>query len=249
MKVDYDAELRRLDAVLHRAGRVRAGHRVLDIGCGTGATTRRAAGEAGPGSALGIDLSAPAIEQARVLSADLGNITFECADAQAYPFPAAQFDLAISRFGTMFFRDPVVAFTNVGRSLRPGGRLVMLVWQAREDNEWTLAVRSALAGADEPAAVPDAFSLADPSTVDKVLTAAGFAGIACADVHEPVFYGPDVPAALDWVRGFSGRLLDRMDPAAADRALGRLRETLAAHRGEDGVWFDSRAWLVTAHRP
>jgi hypothetical protein len=86
--------------------------------------------------------------------------------------------------------------------------------------------------------------------VDAILTAAGFTGIAFADVHEPVFYGPDVAAALDWVRGFSctGETLTRPDPASAARALRRLRDTLTAHASENGVWFDSRAWLITARR-
>jgi SAM-dependent methyltransferase len=249
--VDYDAELRRHDEVLRRASRVRAGDHVLDIGCGTGATTRRAAREAGAGSALGIDISAPAIERARELADGIGNVTFEHADAQAHRFPREHFDLAISRFGTMFFDDPVAAFTNIGQALRPAGRLVMLVWQPRERNEWSLAVRRALAGPEEPeAAGPDAFSLGQPSTVDRVLTAAGFTGVAVTDVHEPVFYGPDVTAGLDWVRGFSctSEILARLDPAAADRALRRLRDTLSAHQTADGIWFDSRAWLVTARR-
>jgi SAM-dependent methyltransferase len=249
--VDYEAELRRHDDVLRRASRVRAGDHVLDIGCGTGETTRWAAREAGAGSAHGIDISAPAIERARDIADGIGNITFEHADAQAYRFPREHFDLAISRFGTMFFRDPVAAFTNIGRALRPDGRLVMLVWQSRERNEWSLAVRRSLDEPEGPASAgPDAFSLAEPSTVERVLTAAGFTGVACTGVHEPVFYGQDVTAGLDWVRRFSctSETLTRLDPAAAARALRRLRDTLSAHQGADGIWFDSRAWLVTAHR-
>jgi SAM-dependent methyltransferase len=247
VKVDYDAELRRYDDVLRRACRVRAGDHVLDLGCGTGPTTRRAARTARAGSALGIDVSAAAVERARELSEGIGNVAFEHADAQVHPFPAERFDLAMSRFGTMFFDDPVVALTNVRRALRPAGRLVMLVWQSRDRNEWSLAIRDSLGG---PEGSPAAFSLADPSTVDSILAAAGFTGIELTDVHESVFYGPDVAAALDWVRGFSctGETLARLDPAAAARVLGRLRDTLAAHAGEDGVWFDSRAWLVTARR-
>ena len=97
---------------------------------------------------------------------------------------------------------------------------------------------------------PDPFSLADPPTVAGILEAAGFADVTFTDVHEPVYYGPDVAAALDWVRGFTctSRVLKRLDPAAAARALGRLREALAAHMSDDGVWFDSRAWIVTAVR-
>jgi ubiquinone/menaquinone biosynthesis C-methylase UbiE len=95
------------------------------------------------GSALGVDISAPAIERARELAEAQGvrNVTFERADAQVHPFPRERFDLAISRFGTMFFADPVTAFTNIGRALRPAGRLVMMVWQAHDRNEWEVAIR------------------------------------------------------------------------------------------------------------
>ena len=83
-----------------------------------------------------------------------------------------------------------------------------------------------------------------------ILEAAGFADVAFTDVHEPVYYGPDVAAALEWVRGFActSDSTQPLDPAAAERALGRLREMLAAHLSGDGVWFDSRAWIVSARR-
>jgi SAM-dependent methyltransferase len=253
---DYDAELRRHGEVLRRAWGVRPYEHVLDIGCGTGQTTCEAARMADAGGALGVDISASAVERARELAQAQGirNVSFECADAQVHPFPPERFDLAISRFGTMFFADPVAAFGNVGQALRPAGRLVMMVWQAHDRNEWEVAIRQSLAEPGESAGVvsagPDAFSLADPPTVRAILEAAGFAGVAFADVREPVWYGPDVAAALDWVRGFAftREMLNRMDPAAAARALGRLREMLAVHLSDDGVWFDSRSWIVTARR-
>ena len=193
------------------------------------------------------------IGRARALArADgLGNVTFEQADAQVCRFPPERFDRAISRFGTMFFDDPVAAFANVGRALRPAGRLVMMVWQAAERNEWDVTIRRSLDAADGPVAGPDPFSLADPPTVTEILAAAGFAGVAFTDVREPVYYGPEVAAALDWVRGFActGAVLKRRTPAAATRAVERLRQALATHLTDDGVWFDSRAWLITAHRP
>jgi hypothetical protein len=101
-----------------------------------------------------------------------------------------------------------------------------------------------------PSGGPDPFSLADPPTVKEILKAAGFDDVAFEAVHEPVNYGPDVAAALDWVRGFActNDALKALDPAAAARAAERLREMLGAHLGEDGVWFDSRAWIVTACR-
>lgn len=153
----------------------------------------------------------------------------------------------------MFFDDPVAAFANIRRTLRPAGRLVMMVWQPHERNEWDVAINQSLAGPEpvaSPSAQPDPFSLADPSIVKQILGAAGFSDIAFTDVHEPVYYGPDVATALDWVRGFTctSEVLRRLDPAAAARAVGRLRETLSAHLGDDGVWFNSRAWIITARR-
>jgi SAM-dependent methyltransferase len=254
--VDYDAELRLHNQVLRRASGVRRHDQVLDVGCGTGQTTRQAARIATAGSALGVDLSAPMIDRARELAQAEGlrNVTFQRADAQVHRFPPEQFDLAISRFGTMFFDDPAAAFANIGRALHPAGRLVMMVWQGHEQNEWDVAIHESLEGFGESMAVapqgPDPFSLANPATVEGVLDAAGFADVSFTDVHEPVYYGPDVAAALDWVRGFTcmNDALKRLDPAGAERALERLRQALAAHAGGDGIWFDSRAWIVTARR-
>jgi SAM-dependent methyltransferase len=152
----------------------------------------------------------------------------------------------------MFFDDPVAAFANIRRALRPAGRLVMMVWQAHERNEWDVAIDQSLGAGQGPAAGTsgglDPFSLADPPTVKEILQAAGFTGVAFTDVREPVYYGPDAAAALDWVRGFTctSEVLNRLDPAAATRAVERLREALATHMSDDGVWFNSRAWIVTA---
>jgi SAM-dependent methyltransferase len=253
--VGYDAELRRHDEVLRRACGIQVRDHVLDIGCGTGQTTRQAARAAQAGSALGVDVSAAAIARARELAgaAGLGNVAFEHADAQACRFPPERFDLAISRFGTMFFADPAAGFANIGRALRPAGRLVMMTWQARERNEWDTAICQSLGVPQAPAAAsgePDPFSLADPPAVTQILAAAGFAGVTFTDVREPVYYGPDVAAALDWVRGFlcTRQALQRLAPTAAARAVRRLRGTLAAHASDDGIWFGSRAWIISAHR-
>jgi SAM-dependent methyltransferase len=255
-RTGYDAELRRYDEILRRAFGVQASDRVLDIGCGTGQTTRQAARTARAGSALGVDISASAIGRASELAQAEGlrNVTFQHADAQVHRFPEERFDVAVSRFGTMFFADPRAAFANIGRALRPAGRLVMLVWQARERNEWAVAIRQALAGPDGAAAAvsggPDAFSLADPPAVAETLEAAGFADAAFTEVCEPVYYGPDVSAAFDWVSGFTStsNVLNQLAPDAAAQAAGRLRAALAAHLRDDGVWFNSSAWIVTARR-
>jgi ubiquinone/menaquinone biosynthesis C-methylase UbiE len=250
----YDAELQRHNEVLRRVSDVQAADHVLDIGCGAGLTTREAARLATAGSALGIDVSSAAIERARQTAAAEGlrNIAFECADAQSHPFPAAGFDLAMSRFGTMFFADPVAAFANIRRALRPGGRLVMMVWQAADRNEWDVTIRRSLeaAGAEIPMAAKqlDAFSLADPATVTAILDAAGFTATRFSEVAQPVYYGPDVPAAVDWVRGFTStkQALAQLDSTAAAAALERLRAAMAARADESGVWLGSSAWIVSA---
>jgi SAM-dependent methyltransferase len=252
----YDAELRLYNEHLRAAVDVQPHDRVLDVGCGTGQTTREAARAAVDGSALGVDVSAPMLERARQLSDDEGlrNVTYEQADAETYPFPSAHFDLCISRFGTMFFADPVAAFTNIGRALRPAARLVLLVWQDHDRNEWATATREALTGvAAAPARTandPDPFSLADPAITAGILTTAGFDRLDFTDVHEPVYYGPDIATAYDAVLRFRHveDMLADLDPTMTGRALERLRVTVVAHDTGSGVLFDARAWIVTAIR-
>src|SRR5262249_27457292 len=142
----FEAEARAHDERFLAASGVGPRDRVLDVGCGTGGSTREAARTATAGSVVGVDISGVAIEEARGLSeaAGLGNVTYLKAAAQVHPFPAADFDLCISRFGVMFFADPVAAFTNLQRALRPDARLVLLVWQAHDRNEGPGAIRQAL---------------------------------------------------------------------------------------------------------
>ena len=251
---DYDAELRRYHRRLLTAMDVGPADHVLDIGCGTGLTTREAAKGAVSGSAVGVDISARMVATARRLSEQDGlrNVRFEQADAQVHPFPAEHFSLGISRFGTMFFTDPVAAFTNIARALRPGARLVQLVWQDRRHQEWDAVIRDALADGRTPpvAAGGDPFSLANPATAERLLTAAGFIHLQVTDVREPVYYGPDAEAAYNAARSLrmtQDHLVD-LNPAQAEHALQRLLAVLAAHHTPDGIWFDSRAWIITAQR-
>jgi SAM-dependent methyltransferase len=256
VSVDYDAELRVHNARLRRVYDIGLADRVIDIGCGTGQTTRDAAHTAVDGSVLGVDTSAPAIERARELASGEGlrNVTHAVADAQVHSFDDEGFDVAISRFGTMFFADPTSAFCNIARALRPGARLVMMVWQAHDRNEWALSIDEALAADQASLLLPtdsmDAFSLGDPAAVTTILDAAGFVELSFTDVHEPVYYGRDVAAALDWVRGFAdvSKTLEQLDPTSRAHALDRLVRTLEAHARTDGIRFDSRAWIVTARR-
>src|SRR4051794_3138693 len=133
--------------------------RVLDIGCGTGQTTRDAARRAASGAALGIDLSSRMIEVARQQATNEGvdNVTFEQVDAQVHPFDAGSFDVAISRTGAMFFGDMGAAFANIARAIRRDGRLALLTWQPLPANEWIREISMAMAaGRPLPAPPPDA---------------------------------------------------------------------------------------------
>ena len=254
--VDYDAELRLHNEILRGCYDLGPHDHVLDIGCGAGQTTRDAARLVVMGSVVGVDISVSMIERARRLTeaAGLHNVTFEQADAQDHRFAAEQFHVAISRFGTMFFADPVAAFTNIARGMRRRGRLVMMVWRDHHRNEWSVSIEEAIAAdADVPAAFVrtfDPFSLADQTTTTRILETAGLGDATYTDVHEPVYYGPDVAAALEWVSGFScvSAKLQSSDAGSRARTRERLRQTLAAHASEDGVWFDSRAWIVAARR-
>lgn len=242
------------DDFLAAAGIQRA-DTVLDIGCGTGQTTRDAALAAPSGSALGIDLSSRMIELARRRAAAQGvvNVRFEQADAQVHPFAGGAFDLAISRTGAMFFGDPVAAFTNIRRALRSGGRLVLLTWQPLAGNEWVRELSGALAaGRDLPAPPPDApgpFALADPDRVRAILAAAGFADVALDGVTATMWFGADADDAHRFVLGMLGWMLEGLDDAGRTAALDALRATVGAHQTERGVLYDSAAWIIRARRP
>jgi SAM-dependent methyltransferase len=250
----YDGELRAHHEHLRAAYGIRPGDEVLDIGCGTGLTTREAARAAAPGRVVGVDVSGRMLERARQVTADEGldNVRYELGDAQLHRFDSARFDVAISRFGTMFFADPAAAFTNIAAALRPEARLVMLVWQRYEDNEWARAIDAALGDAAQPQQPgADPFSLGDAEAAAGILEDADFDAVRFEDVHEPVLYGHDLDAALAFVRGFQGTsaALASLDDVAAARTVERLREMLAAHISDErGVVLDSRSWLITARR-
>jgi SAM-dependent methyltransferase len=250
----YDLELRAHHEHLRAAYGISAGEEVLDIGCGTGLTTREAARAAAPGRVVGVDVSARMLERARQLTAveRLDNVRYELGDAQVHRFERAGFDVAISRFGTMFFSDPAAAFANIAAALRPRARLVLLVWQPHEDNEWARAIDAALGDAARPPQPgADPFSLGDAEATAGLLQGAGFEDVRLEDVHEPVFYGDDLDAALAVVRGFQDTraALAGLSDSEAARTVERLREMLAAHYSDErGVVLDSHSWLITARR-
>jgi SAM-dependent methyltransferase len=233
---------------------IRSADRVLDIGCGTGQTSRDAGRAAPQGSAVGVDLSSRMLECARRRTAEAGltNVTYEQADAQVHPFPRHGYDVAISRTGAMFFGDHVAAFTNVANALTPQGRLALVVWQAPAANEWIREIFSALAaGRDLPGPQPDApgpFSLSDPARVHDLLATAGFTDITVDGLEAPMRFGDDGDDAHRFVLGLMGWMLDGLDDAGRARAVEDLRATMHAHDTGEGVTFGSAVWTVTAVR-
>jgi SAM-dependent methyltransferase len=238
---------------LFGAAAIAAGERVLDVGCGAGQTTCDAAERAA--AAVGVDLSAPLLAVARRRAAErgLGNVELLRADAQTHAFARGRFDVVISRFGAMFFADPVAAFTNLAGALRSGGRLAMVAWRPVEDNEWFQAIMGALLadpGQSPPAGRPGPFGLADADRGAAWLAAAGFdpPSIRFEPVDGPMHFGADAADALAFlcamgpVRGWRDRLDERQRPAA-DAALRALVE---AHCGDGGVRLGSAVWLITA---
>ena len=253
----YEATGPRYVEALLRAAAVRPADTILDIGCGTGRSTLELARMAPSGSVLGVDLSTKMLERARTVAEREGltNVTFEQADAQVHPFPQGTFDVAVSSFGAMFFADPVAAFANIGRSLRPGGRLAVLAWRDFAANEWISAIRDALAAGRTlpmPAAgAPGPFGLADRDHTDGILAAAGFADIEFEKVEEPIFLGADADDAFSFVStlGMTRGLTHELDDAGRAAAMAALQASLRAHETSDGVLFGGSAWLVRATRP
>lgn len=253
----YDAMLRGFTPRLLAAADVSPGQRVLDVGCGFGETTCAAARAAAGGFTVGADLSAPLLDAARRRAEreHLHNVRFDLADVQVHPFPEAGFDVAISRFGVMFFADPAAAFTNIARAVAPGGRLAFLCWQAAADNEWIMTLGAALAAYVELPQMdgdgPGPFSLTDPERIRQLLHQSGFDQVTIDPVTEPIRLGKDVGDVLDYARdlGLVRDLLADVDAATESKALDGIRAAVAPHQTAEGIRIGAAAWLVTARHP
>jgi SAM-dependent methyltransferase len=254
---ELDEQLRSLGKRAMDRADVRAGDRVLDVGCGCGGTTIDLASRVGPqGEVVGIDISSPMLEHAesRARQAKIANLQFRNADAQSYDFAAPDFDVLYSRFGVMFFADPSRAFANLRRALRPGGRLAFVCWQPLDRNPW-MAVPMAAAAREiafPPPAGPEApgpFSFGDPQRVRRILGEAGFADVT-VDGHEETLT-PGGTASLDEAVDFlvqmgpTGAAL-RQDPAATPRVKAAVEAALKPFHTDVGVRMASAAWIVGA---
>jgi ubiquinone/menaquinone biosynthesis C-methylase UbiE len=241
------------------------GSRVLDVGCGFGDSTRLIAQRVGPtGEALGVDCAenfvTGALEEAR--QAGVANASFFVADVQMDDL-RGPYDLAFSRFGTMFFMMPGAAFRNIRKSLKPGGELAMVVWRRREENPWLydaeLRVKEivpvvAHEDTDQVHCGPGPFSLAGPDMVSSMLRGAGFDRIRFERFDADICIGRDLAEAVEFAMalGPAGeiiRLAGDEGVRRKDEVVVALRETLSRYARGDGVWAPSSTWIITARSP
>lgn len=239
---------------------VRPGERVLDIGCGLGDTTGRIAGLVGAdGRALGIDAAARMLDVAREREGATG-AEFRTHDMQM-PLDDGPFDAAFARFGTMFFANPVWALRNVHAILEPGGRLTMIVWRRREDNDFIYIAQQVVESImsrpeeyEEPTCGPGPFSMAGADTVSDQVLAAGFADVALHRLDRPLRIGRtmDEAIAANMAIGPGAEILrlwgDRM-AHKHDEVRDKLRAALAPLETDEGIVGRSSVWVVTARKP
>jgi SAM-dependent methyltransferase len=238
------------------------GDDVLDIGCGFGDTTQRLAGLVGDGSALGVDVSEPFIGEARreAEGAAVANVRFAIADVQTVEF-AETFDYAFSRMGIMFFANPVQALRNVRKALRPGGRLVAVVWRRKLDNDWVHRAEQVVEKylehpeeTDEPTCGPGPFSMANADTVTEQLTIAGFEQISLLRSDISIKIGNDLDQAVEMMTALGPaaevlRLWEDRVEEIKPRIEAEIREALTEFEGPDGVMAPASTWIIGAHAP
>jgi SAM-dependent methyltransferase len=254
----YDEMLEPFGAAVLAAASITATEHVLDIGCGSGAITRLAARSAHDGAALGVDLSEAMVDRARDTARTEGveNVNFEVDDAQTHAFDPI-YDCVISRFGVMFFDDPVAAFTNIRRALRPGGRVAVAVWRELLANSWMMVpVGAALAHVPAPnpgtPGAPGPYALADPDRVRAIFDDSGFRDPSIEPFRSPMLVGGrgNVDEAVEFLfnTGMGQGLLSDASPELRTRVIGAVHDALSAHATSEGVRLDGAAWIVTATR-
>jgi ubiquinone/menaquinone biosynthesis C-methylase UbiE len=257
----YDAMLRELGLHALDAAHLEPGERVLDIGCGAGQLTLQAAEIVGPdGSVLGVDVAAGllAVARGRANEAGLAQIELVQADAQDHAFPAGSYDVVLSRFGVMFFEDPVSAFANLKAATRPGGRLAFVAWQPAPLNEWaTVPLFAAMAHVGAPdlpePGAPGPFAFGDADRLRTLLTEAGWADVMIEGFETTLSVGGARTAAeaVDFISAdtFGQRFLHNATPEQRAGALQAMRDAYEAHLVDGEVRVKAAAWIVTARRP
>ena len=241
---------------LIESANAKKGERILDIGCGCGATTVALAKQVGAGGhVLGIDISVPMLERARQVTPKNLPADYVLADATVYPFDPESFDLLASRFGVMFFADPVLSFANLRKSLRPNGRLAFVCWREPRENPWMMAPLMAVykhvpklppQGPEDPGP----FAFASEERVHRILGAAGFTGIAmeACPLSMDIAIGGGLDAAVQGALeiGPTHRALEGQPAELRDAAINSLREALAPLAKGNTVALPGSIWIVTA---
>jgi SAM-dependent methyltransferase len=232
------------------------GETLLDVGCGCGDTSLELARRVGAeGEVLGLDISAPMLDVARRRAKEDGarGLEFREADAQTAALPGGR-DAVFSRFGVMFFADPVAAFRNLRRALRPGGRLVFVCWRPLAENLWMRLPAETAAGLVPPAPPPEPgapgpFAFADPDRVRRILAEAGFAGIEITP-HDEAIGGLDLEGTVEmsFRVGPLGAIL-RERPDLAPVLRDRVREAVSPWLRDEAVYMPSATWMVGARNP
>jgi SAM-dependent methyltransferase len=234
------------------AADARPGERVLDVGCGTGGTTAELAKAVGAnGHVLGVDISETLIGAARAQK--LANATFEVGDAAVHPFAAQSFDLVFSRFGVMFFADPVRAFQNIRRAMKPSGRLVFVCWRMPQENPWAMvpmrAAQPHLPPLERPGPEdPGQYSFGDKARVERILGQAGFGDPSFEPLDLMLTQGSDIPDVLERIGDFGplARAFKDAAPEQVAQAKAAIGEALKPYATADGVKLAGACWLVRA---
>ncbi len=262
----WAANLARLDLMLEDFGSAAIaaagalpGEQILDIGCGSGTTSFTLAQRVGSsGHVLGVDISEQLVDIARAAIPDGAPVAFRCADAATAALPQGQFDLLFSRFGVMFFDDPVAAFAHMRGALKPGGRVAFICWRGAQENDWVRLPMAAIRDIVEPAPAdpnaPGPFAFGDRQRLADILAAAGFTAIDIAPFDTTLSYGRGASreAAIDdaldmaFQVGPLSRALAEQSNDIRARAAEAVRAAFTKRPGEKSVLIDGAAWVVTA---
>lgn len=237
----------------------RPGERIIDVGCGCGETTAEIARRVGSnGRVLGIDISEPLGAKARKVTAELPHVEIRITDAQTSPLESEAFDALFSRFGVMFFADPVAAFANLRNALRVGGRLSFVCWRAISENFWmtipAMAVMQHIPVKRPDPDAPGPFAFADIDKLHKILESAGLHNVQHEAVSESLFVagGEPLDGAVELLMriGPTGAALRDANPGpdVVHAIRASVREAIAPYETPQGVRMPSAAWVVSAQR-